>query len=81
MLVTVGNLHDVIVDPGISRCKDHLKILYGTVPHLDIVSYRIFEHRYILIDYGNRTCYYFTRIAHPRFPVEKDLSAPWLIKT
>ena len=79
MLIASGHLNDVIMDLGIPRRENHLKVQYGVIPHLDIVFNAIFEKDNILIDHCNRPNYHVARIGASLFAVKKNLPAPWLI--
>ena len=79
--VTVVTLHDIIVNSGITGCKDHFEIFDGIIPHLDISGNRIGKQRNLLIDDRYRAGKYVPVNFRNRYSIVEDLSAPGLAQT
>ena len=54
ILIAALALHDILVQLRVARRHDHLKVLYGGIPHFYIVGDGILEKDYVLIHYGQR---------------------------
>ena len=80
MPVSAGKPHDVVVKLRVPRGEDHLKILNGIIPHLDVIGDSVLKHNDILIDDRQRTHHDFAGIGTAGFAVKEDFAAPRLIQ-
>ena len=55
MIIAAVPLDNIVMDTGVSGRQDHLKILNGLVPHLNIVGDAVFKKSNILIYDRNRS--------------------------
>ena len=79
-LVASRPLHNILMDLRVPGSADHFRILYGGIPHPDIVGNGIFKQNDLLFYHGNRSRKDRARDFPDRFPVKQDLAGPRLIK-
>ena len=80
VLITARSKDDILVNVGVARRHDHLKILNGIIPHLDIGRDRVLKERHVLVDDRHRTDEHVPVDFLDGMPVEGDGSAPGLIE-
>ena len=80
VLIAARTQDDILVDLGVPGCHDHLKILDGGIPHLDIVRDRVLKQRHVLVDDRHRPDENISVDLLDGTSVEGDASAPGLIQ-
>ena len=80
VLIAAVALHDILVQHGVPGGQDHLVILNGAVPHLDVVGDAVPEQSDVLIHHRQRAGEHVAVDLGDGLAIKEDLAAPGLVQ-